>query len=432
MLTTFLGKTKAEFEAHASTIVKNRTTASNRKAALAYLQMTLSKDRQALKAQRKTLKSQEVDVSDFQTVIDDLMSQHSFDYSKQADLFTSDPLTAAEFIAALATQNNELYIGGLQITGNVAVTGQGVLVDGESLGKSARTEQLTCTAKITGQLQVNASDCVFRGIHFQSATEKAIVFAAGVRNVTFQDCIFTAPAGNSDSKWFCGSNLGGNITITNCLVQDFTGWLLADFSSTSGEPQQDTDTIKIKRCFFKNNAGSMASRGKTGARTKFGQFNNNKCVTNTIHAQFWDFIEINGCKRVEIQNNYFEAPSGQEQLAGKKGVAQVWSKTTQSDRPWTVKFAGNEMKNIKVGLKVAHNTGFRAPDADSPNFEIDISQVNTNCTYPVSFLYKNNDGSTASNDKWLPAGNGSYTPDNATQYPSVPAVTNPNSYTIVQ
>lgn len=429
---TFVEKSESEFRTYASGLVRNTTNAASRKQALTYLQMVLSQDRVAQTAELKAIRLKQAEQTKKQNAMDDLLGTHKFDYSKQSALFSSDVLTAEEFTAALSVQNSELYISGRQVTGDVTIAANGILIDGEGTGLSARTQSLVNTAKITGALIVNASDFVCRNVDFVSTGGKAIVFGAGVRNVTFENCTFTAPANNADSKWFYGANLGGAITITNCLVKNFTSWLLADFSSASGEPQQDTTKVRIKRCLFLNNHGSMASRGKTGARTKLVQFKNNKLETDTLHSLFWDFFEANGSKKVEIIDNEFIAPAGTEQQVGKKGCCQVWAKTTQSNRPWTITYSGNKVSNLKVGLKIAHNTGFRAPDSDSDDFLIDITAAQTNVTYPVSFLYKNNDGSTASADKWLPAGNGSYTPDNISEYSAVPSVVNPSSYTIVQ
>ena len=179
----------------------------------------------------------------------------------------------------------------------------------------------------------------------------------------------------------------------------------------------------------------MAARGKTGERTKLVQFSNNKIVTDGLHSSFWDFVEVNGCKRVELLNNYLESPAGTETEVGKKGCFQIWSKTTQSNKPWTILFEGNEMKNMKVGLKIAHNSGFRSVDTENDDFKIDLTQVNSNVTYPFSAKYKAESGDpgypTASADKWLPAGQGIYRPDNLGEYDSTPVVINPHGYSLV-
>ena len=79
--------------------------------------------------------------------------------------------------------------------------------------------------------------------------------------------------------------------------------------------------------------------------------------------------------------------------------------------------------------------GWARVDTEHDDFKIDLTQVNTNVTYPFSAKYKAESGDpgfpTASADKWLPAGSGVYRPDNIGEYDSTPAVINPNAYNLV-
>ena len=90
----------------------------------------------------------------------------------------------------------------------------------------------------------------------------------------------------------------------------------------------------------------------------------------------------------------------------------------------------SKLTNFKVGGKIAHNTTFYTPNqGDEDNFDIDVSSTLTNVAHAFSFLYKFNDGSTASLDKWT---EGDYTPENVAVWPTVPSVTNPSAYSIVK
>ena len=172
----------------------------------------------------------------------------------------------------------------------------------------------------------------------------------------------------------------------------------------------------------------MAARGKTGERTQLAQFINNKWETNELHAYFWDVAEFNGCKQIEITGNELVAPVGQEQLAGKAGAFQIFARTTQSNRPWSLYYKSNSVSLLKIGLKIVSNSTYQAPDEDSDNFLIDLSEPLTNTTYAASFLYKKEDGSTPSELKWQ---QGDRAVDNLDQYPNAPSVVNPLGYSVV-
>ena len=104
----------------------------------------------------------------------------------------------------------------------------------------------------------------------------------------------------------------------------------------------------------------------------------------------------------------------------------------QGEKPWVLSYKDNEIKNMKIGLAIAHSAGFKSPNTDSDDYLIDLSASftpNTADTYAASFAYKNVVGDTPTEGKWLPGAQ--YFPDNASIYPASPAVLNPNSYNIV-
>jgi hypothetical protein len=90
------------------------------------------------------------------------------------------------------------------------------------------------------------------------------------------------------------------------------------------------------------------------------------------------------------------------------------------------------MKNLKIGLKIATNNTFMSPNTfDEDNHNISLDGTVTDVAFAASFVYKKNDGSTTSANKWQ---EGDYTPVNVGTYPSYVGVSvlNPSNYAIVQ
>ena len=84
---------------------------------------------------------------------------------------------------------------------------------------------------------------------------------------------------------------------------------------------------------------------------------------------------------------------------------------------------------MKFGLKIPLINGFYMPNlTDSENHIIDLSATLTNVIHAASFLYKMNDGSTISSNKYS---EGEFTPVNIAIFPNPPAVVNPSAYSIV-
>ena len=427
---SFQSLDSAAFSTYATALLDSYPTAEQRKQAVSYLQMVNSADSVSLRAERVTLDAKRSAQWKKQLSIETLLAAAAFDFSKQPALFQTQAALSDAELATLCTQDDkEIYVRNLARVGDLTISGDGILLDGQSSGGSARSESLATTASVTGSLHIAGDNTTIKGITFNSASkEKAITFGVGAENVTFVNCKFIA-GDHADSKWFYGENLGGSVTLTNCRVEGFQSWYLADFSSTSGEPQAATTKIRMKRCHFKNNLGSIASRGKTGAPTKLVQYSNNLLVTDTIHASFWDFLEINNCLKAIVENNEAIAPVNTETTVGKRGFFQCWSK---EPKPWTLKYSGNKISNLKVGGKCALNNGFYSPNtSDEDDFLIDLSETLTNVTYSFSFLYKKNDGTTASADKWTPAGLGNYSPVNISTFPTPPSTVNPSGYAVV-
>lgn len=426
---SFTNLSESDFTTYATGLLDSYSTSAERKQAISYLQMVNSADSVSLRTERETLDAKRVAQRKKQRAIETMLAGQSFDFKKQPQLFvTQTAPTDAELDTLLTQDGTEVFIKGRTHVGDLTISGNDITLSGQTEGGSARTETLTNTATVEGNLHISGDNVTVRGIDFTSTGEKALTFGVGAENVTFKDCKFSA-GDHADSKWWYGENLGGSITITNCRVQDFKSVILCDFSSTSGEPQAATTKIRMKRCYFSQNLGSIASRGKTGAPTKLVQYSNNLLVTDTIHDSFWDFLEINNCLRAICTDNVARAPPGTETTVGKRGFFQCWSK---EPKPWTLKYSGNSISNLKVGGKCALINGFYSPNtSDEDDFLIDLSATLTNVTYAFSFLYKLNNGQSASADKWTPAGLGEYTPVNISTFSSPPSTVNPSGYTVV-
>ena len=430
---TFTDLDDEGFTDYSHALVNSYPTSSERKHAIAYLQMINSSDAVSIRDEKTKIDAKRIAQLKKQKILEDLLSEHSFDFTKQPDLFiTQNPLTNSELDTLLTLDDVEVFIKNRQHVGDLNITGNSVLISGISNGLSARQELLTNTTTVLGNIFVGGDDCVIRGVDFTQPNgggQRTLTFGVGAENITLVDCKFFA-GDHADSQWFYGNELGGNVTITNCRIEGFTSWYLADFNSSSGVGPQALNKVKMKRCFFKNNQGSIAARGLVDSPTKLVSYTNNKFETTALHASFWDFLEANCTLKVVVTDNIFTGPVGQEQLVGKKGVLQTWSK---SPKPWTLKYSNNVISNMKFGLKIVLINTFYSPNTSNvDDHSIDLSASLTNVPFAASFLYKFNPGETgyptASNDKYS---EGSYTPVNITTFPSPPSVINPSTYAIV-
>ena len=93
----------------------------------------------------------------------------------------------------------------------------------------------------------------------------------------------------------------------------------------------------------------MACRGMQTKPNKLCVYQNNRFESAELSANFWDFAEANNTKRVVFKDNEIIAPVGTENEAGKKGIFQVWSR---SSKPWVLIYEGTKAQNLKFGLKI--------------------------------------------------------------------------------
>ena len=427
---SFTGLTEQQFDTYSKELVNGYPSSAHRKQAIAFLQQVSSADKAELQQKKRDLRSSRRQQKKKQDLIDLLVIDQAFDYSRQTDLFVQQAPSDADLRTLLTQDNAEVFFTGRTIAGDITISGDSVLLDGSGSG-DARTETLSSTGKVTGDIIVEGSDCTIRGVDFTSATNQAVRFGAGVVDITFVDCVFQPGAGIADgllggTAWWVGTGVEGNVTVTNCLVQNFTSWLLADWNTASGTPTAALKRVRIKKNYFKQCGGSIAARGMAATPTKLVQYMNNKYVSTSTHASHWDCFEANNCKRVEVTGN----EASIESQGAKRGFLQTWSRNAL---PWTLKYSGNTpLSNFKVCCKIAHNSTFYAPNSenDQGDFALDLTGTLTNCAHALSFVYKKEDGSTASADKWQ---QGDYIPENIGTYPAPPTgkVINPSNYSIV-
>ena len=426
---SFQELSESDFKTYSRELVQGYPSSTERKQAVAYLQAVNAADKEELRVQRAALRVSRRAQKQKQDAIDELLAEQGFDFSRQTALFVQQTPTDTQIRALLADDNREVYIAGRTIAGNIQIDGDSVLFEGGGSG-DARSETLASTGKVTGDLIINGDNATIRGIDFTSATDQAIRFGADVTDVKFENCLFRPGAGIvvvsplNGTAWWVGEGLQGNVTVTNCFVENFTSWLLADWNTASSAPTRALNRVRIKKNFWKQCKGSMAARGKQDEPGRLYQFIKNKYVSTTTDTLFWDVNEFNNFKRGVVTDNVasIEAPYL------KRGFLQSWSR---SDIPWSLYYKNNTLTNFKVGGKIANNNTFYAADEhEEDDFLIDLSSTHTNVAHAFSFVYKKNDGTTASADKWQ---EGDWTPVNVGTYaaPPISKVVNPSNYSIV-
>ena len=422
----------SDFKSYAESLLDSFSSSQKRKEVIAFLQNIQSDDKALLTADRNTLRAKLRDRSRKQGILDDLIAAQQFDFSRTFTLFDNTPATNTELAVLMGTANAEVYLKGRALVGTMYVTGDNVLIDGGSNGKSARTGALQNTASVLGDIVISGNGCVIRGVDFTSSTDQALRFSGSVVNVTVQDCKFTAGAGITDSEFWYGPGLEGNLTLKNCYITGFTGVHLFDANTSSSTPTVAMKRVRITKNYWKDNLGSIAVRGLQSDPTKLVQFNHNLFESAVQHSLYWDQTESSNHIKLEVIGNEATGEVGNDTAVGKRGFLQSWSR---SNKPWILTYRDNILKNFKVGGKIVNNSTFYAVNEANDNFLIDISSLHTNVAYAFSFKYKAESGDpgypTASANKWLPAGNGIYRPENISVHAVPPTVTNPNNYTLV-
>ena len=426
VLTTFDEMTDSEFVDYSKGLLVKSRAGSKRREAVAYLQSVNSSDKVKIDALRSELLVKQRKHRRRQKQIETLLADHDFDFVKSTELFVQAQISDADMLTKLTENDRTVFIGAKSYTGDIAISGNNVKLDGEGTGV-AKDGTLVPGATIVGNIILSGENITLKGIDFTSAGEFAIT-VNGAKNITLEDCKFQSGAG-SDTKFYYGDGcLGGDVKIKNCIVQGFTSWMLADLSTSSATPTVKLGTVEIDGNYFKNNMGCFAVRGMQDDPNTIVSYTNNKWSTDTLHASFWDAAESNNAKKTVFTGNELIFPIGTEAEAGKKGVLQTWSR---SAKPWHLVYKDNTVSNIKFALKIPCTNTFYAPNIDHDDFEINLDGVHTNVTYALSLLYKKNNGSQSSALKYHPNVGNEYTPTNFGVVPNIIPL-NPHSYALVQ
>ena len=140
------------------------------------------------------------------------------------------------------------------------------------------------------------------------------------------------------------------------------------------------------------------------------------------------FFECSGgVSYIEITGNSMTGPVGTNNLVGKVGGYQLWTKA--EGRPFVIHYKNNSVQNMRVAVKVVCHTGFWAPDVEDDKYIIDFTEGSYSNMFRVfSAAYKKLDGTTPSSEKYI---NGDYAPENAALYPSMHSdIVNPHGYAV--
>jgi len=152
---SFQNLTSSEFAAYADNLVKKQRTSEKRKQLLTYLQTVNSLDNTTIEAERTsfTTKIRQNRLKD--SKIKSLLSDHSFDFAKNTELFSAETLSGAQLTTLLTQNDAEVYIN-QDYTQDIVISGDDIVLSGEGNGLSARTEALVNTTTITGDIRVGA------------------------------------------------------------------------------------------------------------------------------------------------------------------------------------------------------------------------------------------------------------------------------------
>ena len=408
------GLDAAQVEQHIGDVLDEAVSGSDRQKVLSHFYQTLAQDEEQL------LKHRQV-VAQAKRVLSAKSLLHRFDFSKHPGLFNVDGSDRWTRMKAKLSTDGEDVRGkaGLVISEQVYINGDNIMLDGISSG-SAVDGTLTCGTTCNGTLRIQGSGVHVRGIHFKSADQYMVEFITAASNITLEDCIFECTGGADTRFWYgadaddpsvVGGIVSGNCTIKNCLVKNFTSWMLIDFNTSSSVPSTALDTVSILDNKFVNCAGSIAARGKADDPMKLFDCRRNVFEYGSAqHALFWSAVEANEVRRVICTDN---TATGVK--SGSRGFLQAWSK---HDLDWELMFKDNTVSGFIYGLQLAISSGFKNPDYTSDRHLIRSEAGKfTNVDYGMSLNY--------------PWDSGTFAPDNSARFPSQPTHSFADGLTVV-
>ena len=418
--TTFSGMTAAAFRTYAEDLLEAYTSAAERQRLQAYLHQILLTDKASADTDAIVAGTKQLLQNDQREILELIIKEHAHDFSRSQDLFTEQTLTDAQVLALATNDNAEIFLRDREITGNLVASGNNVKICGLGATGTAATDELATTCTINGRIEVSGTDVTIEGIHFKfpceftaGGNERPMIKFSGNTNtkLTLKDCTFEMTGTHADGRFLHGAGSGGGTQIIeNCVIKNFTSWMLGDATTASGTPLVKLDHFKLERCRIDNCMGSFAVRGMASNPNGLVEFKGNTVAFGSLgqHTYFWSCFESHNQLRVICEDNTVTGAANGG-YANHRQFFQTWSR---SARPWTVRYQRNAVSGFYVALACACVATFYAPDYYSSDYLVTATAAElTNVEYGASFVYDSANSYKSSL---------SYGPTNVTVYPTAP------------
>ena len=410
---SFSDLTRTEFQAYASDLLEAYPSSAERQRLQAYMLQTIAQDGAAVVADQAALSEKRFRRMEHQEVLEELVLAHAHDYARADSLFQEQTRTDQQIVDLLKADDAEVYIKNRTLSGsNVLLEGDRTKFCGLGATGTAVGGDLACTCVVNGRIVVSGTHATIEGIHFKHAAEwtddvaeMPLVSFTGSTNVelVFKNCIFENTGSHADGRFWHGEHSGGGTQrIENCLIKNFTSWMLLDATTaSSATPAVKLDSFVMDACKIENCMGSTAVRGKTQDPNGSVSFTNNLVAfgANGQHASFWDCFEAHGAMRLICTGNTVTGAV----KTNNRGFLQAWSK---SAIPWSVTYKKNTIAGFAACFRCACNAGFYAPNVYHEESSLKSTPAETsNVDYAGSYVYPYNDAAQ------------SYAPENGATFP---------------
>jgi hypothetical protein len=176
--TSFLSQTESTFTTYATDLLKVRRTAADRQRAVAYMHKVLVSDKKIIDDSRATYHTQRKLNKKHQETLDNLVSDHEFNFVNVSDIFQTETLTDLQINQKLAVNNTVLFLNNQTVATDITIAGDNITLDGSGAG-DARTDTLASDVIVNGSLIIQGNNAVIKGVRFQPTATNAITFAAG-------------------------------------------------------------------------------------------------------------------------------------------------------------------------------------------------------------------------------------------------------------
>ena len=412
--------TSEEFRTYAEDLLEAYTSAAERQRLQAYLHQILLSDKLVAETELISAGDKQLLQNDQREILELIIREHAHDFSRAQDLFTEQTKTDAEILALATNDNAEVFLRDREITGNLVASGNNIKICGLGATGSAATDELAHSVTINGRIEVSGTDVTIEGIHFKFDCEftaganefPMIKFTGGTNTkLTLKDCTFEMTGSHADGRFFYGLGSGGGIqVIENCVIKNFTSWMLGDATTGSGAATVKLDHFKMENCRIDNCMGSFAVRGQASDPNALVEFKGNTVAFGSLgqHTYFWSCFESNNQLRVICEDNTVTGAANGG-YASNRQFFQTWS---GSARPWTVRYQRNAVSGFYVAVACACVATFYAPDYYSSDYLITATAAElSDVEYGASFVWDTTDSYKSSL---------SYGPSNVTVYPTAP------------